>query len=82
MMLLTLGQQTFSLDQSDALFVAEAILMLRKNPKMALSERHSAKHGVIALTCQGPSIYHRPQVRHVPLSNAADSYKTSDLTGC
>ncbi|MFC0226117.1 hypothetical protein [Serratia aquatilis] len=82
MMLLTLGQQTFSLDQSDALFVAEAILMLRKNPEMKLSERRSAKHGVIALNCQGPSIYHAPKVRHVPLSNGSDNYKTSVLTDC
>ncbi|WP_337046000.1 hypothetical protein [Serratia bockelmannii] len=50
MMQLTLGRQRFTLDERDALFVAEAILLQRKHPDIVLPEHRSKKHGVICLT--------------------------------
>ncbi|CAI1801519.1 MULTISPECIES: hypothetical protein [Serratia] len=74
MMQLTLGRQSFTLNDNDALFVAEAILLQRQHPDIVLPEHRSTKHGVIRLTrrqatphlfCAGP----------VPLSDtAADTH--------
>ncbi|MDI3197842.1 hypothetical protein QK324_07405 [Serratia ureilytica] len=50
MMQLTFGRQHFTLDERDALFVAEAILLQRKEPGVVLPEHRSEKHGVICLT--------------------------------
>lgn len=50
MMQLTLGRQSFTLNDNDALFVAEAILLQRQHPDMVLPEHRSTKHGVIRLT--------------------------------
>ncbi|HGM5456465.1 TPA: hypothetical protein ACKPZ5_004454 [Serratia marcescens] len=49
-MQLTLGRQRFTLSDSDALFVAETILLQRKHPDIVLPEHCSEKHGVIRLT--------------------------------
>ncbi len=49
MMRLTFGRQHFTLSDNDALFVAEAILLQRKQPDIALPEHRSDKHGVIRL---------------------------------
>lgn len=49
MMQLTFGHQHFTLDERDALFVAEAILLQRKEPGVVLPEHRSEKHGVIRL---------------------------------
>lgn len=49
-MQLTLGRQRFTLDERDALFVAEAILLQRKEPGVVLPEHRSEKHDVICLT--------------------------------
>lgn len=63
MMQLTLGRQSFILNDNDALFVAEAILLQRQHPDIVLPEHRSTKHGVIRLTsrqatphlfCAGP----------------------------
>lgn len=50
MMQLTLGRYSFTLNDSDALFVAEAILLQRQHPDIVLPEHRSTKHGVIRLT--------------------------------
>jgi len=53
MMQLTLGRHHFTLNDNDALFVAEAILLQRQHPDIVLPEHRSHKHGVIRLTsCQ------------------------------
>ncbi|MBH3170920.1 hypothetical protein I5R28_13420 [Serratia marcescens] len=49
MMQLTLGRHRFTLSDNDALFVAEAILLQRKEPGVVLPEHRSEKHGVIRL---------------------------------
>ncbi|HEI8821989.1 TPA: hypothetical protein SLG99_004401 [Serratia marcescens] len=49
MMQLTLGRHSFTLSDNDALFVAEAILLQRKEPGIILPEHRSEKHGVIRL---------------------------------
>lgn len=63
MMQLTLSRHHFTLNDNDALFVAEAILLQRQHPDIVLPEHRSTKHGVIRLTsrqatphlfCAGP----------------------------
>ncbi|EMP7138777.1 TPA: hypothetical protein ACXNFZ_001094 [Serratia marcescens] len=63
MIQLTLGRHRFTLNDNDALFVAEAILLQRQHPDIVLPEHRSHKHGVIRLTsrqaephlfCAGP----------------------------
>ncbi len=48
MMRLTFGRQ-FTLSDNDALFIAEAILLQRKELGVVLPEHRSEKHGVIRL---------------------------------
>ncbi|RFT77753.1 hypothetical protein [Serratia marcescens] len=50
MIQLTLGRHRFTLSDNDALFVAEAILLLCKHPDIVLPEHRSEKYGVIFLT--------------------------------
>lgn len=69
MMQLTFGRQHFTLDERDALFVAEAILLQRKEPGVVLPEHRSEKHGVIRLASR--------QAEPVPCRAGA-----ADLRGC
>ncbi len=80
MMQLTLGRQSFTLNDNDALFVVEAILLQRQHPDIVLPEQRSHKHGVIRLTsrqaepplfCAGP----------VPLSDATAHIRHDLQTG-
>ncbi|CAI1046978.1 hypothetical protein [Serratia entomophila] len=70
MMQLTLGRQSFTLNDNDALFVAEAILLQRQHPDIVLPEHRSDKHGVIRLTSRQaePYLFYAGPV---PLSEAA-----------
>ena len=52
MMQLALGRHRFTLNDNDALLVAEAILLQRQHPDIVLPEHRSTKHGVIHLTCR------------------------------
>jgi len=63
MMQLTLGRHSFTLNDNDALFVAEAILLQCQHPDIVLPEHRSTKHNIIRLTsrraeshlfCTGP----------------------------
>ncbi|CAI1037515.1 MULTISPECIES: hypothetical protein [Serratia] len=81
MMQLTLGRQSFTLNDNDALFVAEAILLQRKQPDIALPEHRSDKHGVIRLA----SSQAEPRLfRAVPVSltRAAADTRNDQLTDC
>lgn len=49
-MQLTLGRHRFTRSDSNALFVAETILLQRKHPDIVLPEHRSEKHCVIRLT--------------------------------
>jgi len=70
MMQLILGRHSFTLNDNDALFVAEAILLQCQHPDIVLPEHRSTKHGVIRLTSrQGAP--HLLCAVPVPLSDAA-----------
>ncbi|WP_273854900.1 hypothetical protein [Serratia liquefaciens] len=68
MMQITLGRHRFTLNDNEALFVAEAILLQRQHPDIVLPEHRSHKHGVIRLTsCQTEP--HRFCAGPVPLTD-------------
>ncbi|TXE59869.1 hypothetical protein [Serratia nematodiphila] len=81
MMQLTFGRQHFTLDERDALFVAEAILLQRKEPDVVLPEHRSEKHGVIRLASRQaePRLFHPGPV---PLTCAAADTRNDQLTDC
>lgn len=81
MMQLTFGRQHFTLSDNDALFVAEAILLQRKQPDIALSEHRSDKHGVIRLASSlaDPRLF---RAVPVPLTNAVADTRHDQLTDC
>ncbi|HEJ8043624.1 TPA: hypothetical protein SMI51_003630 [Serratia marcescens] len=70
MMQLTLSRHRFTLNDNDALFVAEAILLQRQHPDIVLPEHRSTKHGVIRLTSR-QAVPHLFCAGPVPLSDAA-----------
>ena len=74
MMQLTFGRQHFTLDERDALFVAEAILLQRKEPGVVLPEHRSEKHGVIRLASR--------QAEPEPLTCAVADTRNDPLTDC
>lgn len=81
MMRLTFGRQHFTLSDNDALFVAEAILLQRKQPDIALPEHRSDKHGVIRLASSQaePRLF---RTLPVPLTRAAADTRNDQLTDC
>lgn len=81
MMRLTLGRQSFTLNDNDALFVAESILLQRKQPDIALPEHRSDKHGVIRLVSSQaePRLF---RTLPVPLTIAAADTRNDQLTDC
>ncbi|WP_410528963.1 hypothetical protein H0S68_19065 [Serratia sp. AXJ-M] len=81
MMRLTFGRQHFTLSDNDALFVAEAILLQRKQPDIALPEHRSDKHGVIRLASSQaePRLF---RAVPVPLTSAAADTHNDQLTDC
>lgn len=81
MMRLTFGRQHFTLSDNDALFVAEAILLQRKQPDIALPEHRSDKHGVIRLASSQaePRLF---RAVPVPLTRAAADTRHDQLTDC
>lgn len=81
MIRLTFGRQHFTLSDNDALFVAEAILLQRKQPDIALPEHRSDKHGVIRLASSQaePRLF---RAVPVPLTNAAADTRHDQLTDC
>ncbi|EPL3172477.1 hypothetical protein NOY08_002780 [Serratia marcescens] len=81
MMRLTLGRQHFTLSDNDALFIAEAILLQRKEPGVVLPEHRSEKHGVIRLASRQaePRLF---RVGPVPLTCAAADSRNDPLTDC
>ncbi|WP_048797052.1 MULTISPECIES: hypothetical protein [Serratia] len=81
MMQLTLGRQRFTLDERDALFVAEAILLQRKEPGVVLPEHRSEKHGVIRLASRQAES-HLFLAGPVPLTCAAADTRNDQLIDC
>ncbi|CAI0699793.1 hypothetical protein [Serratia quinivorans] len=81
MMQLTFGRHSFTLTDTDALFVAEAILLQRKQPDIALPEHRSDKHGVIRLASglAEPRLF---RAVPVPLTSAAADTRNDQLTDC
>ncbi|QNQ53418.1 hypothetical protein [Serratia liquefaciens] len=81
MMQLTFGRHSFTLNDTDALFVAEAILLQRKQPDIALPEHRSDKHGVIRLASSlaEPRLF---RAEPVPLTSAAADTRHDQLTDC
>ncbi|MBI6162543.1 hypothetical protein JEQ05_12980 [Serratia liquefaciens] len=81
MMQLTFGRQHFTLNDTDALFVAEAILLQHKQPDIALPEHRSDKHGVIRLASSlaEPRLF---RAGPVPLTSAAADTRNNQLTDC
>lgn len=81
MMQLTFGRQHFTLSDNDALFVAESILLQRKQPDIALPEHCSDKHGVIRLASSQaePRLF---RAVPVPLTSAAADTRHDQLTDC
>lgn len=81
MMRLTFGRQHFTLNDNDALFVAEAILLQRKQPDIALPEHRSDKHGVIRLASSQaePRLF---RAGLVPLTSAVADTRNGQLTDC
>ncbi|EMH7336491.1 hypothetical protein RGJ08_004712 [Serratia marcescens] len=81
MMRLTFGRQHFTLSDNDALFIAEAILLQRKQPDIALPEHRSDKHGVIRLASSQaePRLF---RAVPVPLTRAAADTRHDQLTDC
>lgn len=81
MMQLTFGRQHFTLNDNDALFIAEAILLQRKQPDIALPEHRSDKHGVIRLASSQaePRLF---RAGPVPLTSAAADTRHDQLTDC
>ncbi|CAI1597827.1 hypothetical protein [Serratia quinivorans] len=80
MMQLTLGRHRFTLNDNDALFVAEAILLQRQHPGIVLPEHRSTKHGVIRLTNRQaePHLFYAGPV---PLTEAATRTRHDLQTG-
>ncbi|WP_426880407.1 hypothetical protein [Serratia bockelmannii] len=81
MMRLTFGRQHFTLSDNDALFIAEAILLQRKEPGVVLPEHRSEKHGVIRLASRQAELrlFHAGPV---PLTYAAADTRNDQLTDC
>lgn len=81
MMQLTFGRQHFTLNDNDALFIAESILLQRKQPDIALPEHRSDKHGVIRLASSQaePRLF---RAGPVPLTSAAADTRHDQLTDC
>ncbi|CAI1949849.1 TPA: hypothetical protein RG707_005064 [Serratia liquefaciens] len=81
MMQLTFGRHSFTLNDNDALFIAEAILLQRKQPDIALPEHRSDKHGVIRLSSSQaePRLF---RAGPVPLTSAAADTRNNQLTDC
>ena len=81
MMQLTFGRHSFTLNDNDALFVAEAILLQRKQPDIALPEHRSDKHGTIRLASSQaePRLF---RAGKVPLTSAAADTRNDQLTDC
>ncbi|AKE12629.1 hypothetical protein [Serratia liquefaciens] len=81
MMQLTFGRHSFTLTDTDALFVAESILLQRKQPDIALPEHRSDKHGVIRLASSlaEPRLF---RAVPVPLTSAAADTRHDQLTDC
>lgn len=81
MMRLTFGRQHFTLSDNDALFIAEAILLQRKEPSVVLPEHRSDKHGVIRLASRQaePRLF---SAGLVPLTCAAADTRNDQLTDC
>lgn len=82
MMQLTFGQHSFTLDAQDALFVAEAILMQRKQPDIDLPEHRSAQHGVIRLRGNRGGLSRFRARAPVPLSTTTHPAEQCDQTDC
>ncbi|MGA9617144.1 MAG: hypothetical protein WBR09_08245 [Serratia proteamaculans] len=80
MMQLTLGRCSFTLNDNDALFVAEAILLQRQHPDIVLPEHRSTKHGVIRLASR-QATSHLFYTGPVSLSDAAADTHHHLLTG-
>lgn len=80
MMQLTLGRHSFTLNDNDALFVAEAILLQRQHPDIVLPEHRSTKHGVIRLT-SSQAEPHLFCAGSVPLTEAAARTRNDLQTG-
>jgi len=80
MMQLTLGRHRFTLNDNDALFVAEAILLQRQHPDIVLPEHRSTKHGVIRLASRQaePHLFYAGSV---PLIEAAARTRHDLQTG-
>ncbi|BEO54276.1 hypothetical protein SMQE21_42160 [Serratia marcescens] len=81
MMQLTLGRQHFTLSDNDALFIAEAILLQRKEPGVVLPEHRSEKHGVIRLASRQVE-RHLFRAGPVPLTCAVADTRNDPLTDC
>jgi len=81
MMRLTLGRQHFTLSDNDALFIAEALLLQRKEPGVVLPEHHSEKHGVIRLASRQAE-QRLFRAGPVPLTCAATDTRNDPLTDC
>ncbi|WP_037432031.1 hypothetical protein [Serratia plymuthica] len=81
MMQLTFGRHSFTLNDNDARFIAEAILLQRKQPDIALPEHRSDKHGVIRLASSQaePRLF---RAVPVPLTRAAADTRNDPLTDC
>ncbi|SPZ61736.1 Uncharacterised protein [Serratia quinivorans] len=80
MMQLTLGRHRFTLNDNDALFVAEAILLQRQHPDIVLPEHRSTKHCVIRLTSRQAEP-HRFCTGPVPLTEAVAHTRHDLQTG-
>ncbi|HFI5308946.1 TPA: hypothetical protein ACGQUH_003445 [Serratia liquefaciens] len=72
---------SITLSDNDALFVAEAILLQRKQPDIALPEHRSDKHGVIRLASSQaePRLF---RAGLIPLTRAAADTRNDQLTDC
>lgn len=81
MMQLTFSRQHFTLSDNDALFIAEAILLQRKEPGVVLPAHRSEKHGVIRLASRQaePRLF---SAGPVPLTCVVADTRNDPLTDC
>ncbi|WP_414161760.1 hypothetical protein ACMGG9_23990 [Serratia sp. BNK-10] len=81
MMRLTFGRQNFTLSDNDALFIAEAILLQRKEPGVVLPDHRSEKHGIIRLA-SSQAEPHLFRAGPMPLTCAVADTRNDPLTDC
>ncbi|MBE4974737.1 hypothetical protein IMX17_15240 [Serratia sp. X3] len=81
MMRLTFGRQNFTLSDNDALFIAEAILLQRKEPGVVLPDHRSEKHGIIRLA-SSQAEPHLFRAGPMPLTCAVTDTRNDPLTDC